>query len=178
MALELLLLGLPQLKIIRAFRHEHEALRSAQATADASVSPFQAQLQRTAEKLDIPRSDVEITVARWMIERPCRWLPRFKRQALIDELSRFRAGGGKTGLVSDYPARRKLEALGLSDAFDVVVANGEDHGPERLKPDPDGYLKAATTLGVPANECLIIGDRDDADGAAARAAGMAFRLVH
>jgi HAD superfamily hydrolase (TIGR01509 family) len=59
----------------------------------------------------------------------------------------------------------------------VVVASGENGGPTRLKPHPDGMLRAARALGVEPSRCLVIGDRDDADGAAARAAGMAFRRV-
>jgi HAD superfamily hydrolase (TIGR01549 family) len=46
-----------------------------------------------------------------------------------------------------------------------------------LKPWPDGYLLAAERLGVAAAECLVIGDREDADGLAASRAGMAFRRV-
>jgi phosphoglycolate phosphatase/putative hydrolase of the HAD superfamily len=79
--------------------------------------------------------------------------------------------------VSDYPATSKLLALGLSDYFDQVVSNGETEGLRRIKPSPDGYLLAAQLLGCDPEECLVIGDRDDADGAAARAAGMRFRLV-
>ena len=74
-------------------------------------------------------------------------------------------------------ARDKLAALGDASLFEVVVASGEPEGPPRLKPHPGGYLAAAKRLGVPPEECLVIGDRDDADGAAARAAGMSFRLV-
>jgi beta-phosphoglucomutase-like phosphatase (HAD superfamily) len=58
-----------------------------------------------------------------------------------------------------------------------VIANGEPGGPERLKPHPDGYLLAAALLGVSSEQCLVIGDRDDADGVAARHAKMAFRLI-
>jgi HAD superfamily hydrolase (TIGR01509 family) len=46
-----------------------------------------------------------------------------------------------------------------------------------MKPDPDGMLRAAALLRVPPERCLVIGDRDDADGGAARAAGMGFRKV-
>ncbi|HMJ15422.1 MAG TPA: HAD-IA family hydrolase, partial [Polyangiaceae bacterium] len=66
---------------------------------------------------------------------------------------------------------------GHATLFDTVVASGEPDGPRRLKPHPDGYLAAAQRLGVPAERCLVIGDRQDADGAAATAAGMQFRWV-
>jgi HAD superfamily hydrolase (TIGR01509 family) len=46
-----------------------------------------------------------------------------------------------------------------------------------LKPHPEGYLLAAQALSVDPSRCLVIGDRPDADGEAARAAQMAFRLV-
>jgi HAD superfamily hydrolase (TIGR01509 family) len=80
-------------------------------------------------------------------------------------------------LVSDYPALKKLHALGHANLFDTVVASGEAEGPRRLKPHPDGYLAAASRLGIEPEHCLVIGDRIDADGKAAEAAGMQFRLV-
>jgi beta-phosphoglucomutase-like phosphatase (HAD superfamily) len=38
-------------------------------------------------------------------------------------------------------------------------------------------LLAAQSLGVSAEQCLVIGDRDDTDGQAAKAAGMEFLHV-
>ncbi len=73
--------------------------------------------------------------------------------------------------------RRKLEALGATPLFEVIVASGEPDGPRRLKPHPNGVLRAAAALGIEPSRCLVIGDRPDADGLAASAAGMAFRLV-
>jgi putative hydrolase of the HAD superfamily len=112
-----------------------------------------------------------------MIERPAKWLPLFRRRSLLDEIRAFREAGGRTALVSDYPARRKLEALGAAPLFDVVVASGEPAGPRRLKPHPNGMLGAASALGIDPARCLVIGDRPDADGLAASAAGMAFRHI-
>jgi FMN phosphatase YigB (HAD superfamily) len=175
MAAELLLFGLGKVKRLRRFREEHERLR-ADPAASAS-EPFREQLQRTASALQVPVAELEADVRNWMVERPARYLPRFRRSSLLGEIRAFRHAGGRTALVSDYPATRKLEALAAQDLFELVIANGETGGPRRLKPDPDGYLRAASGLGVPPPRCLVIGDRDDADGAAARAAGMAFRRI-
>jgi len=112
-----------------------------------------------------------------MVTRPGPWLARFARRELLAELAAYRATGGKTALVSDYPATSKLEALGARELFDVVVCCGEPGGPPRLKPDPAGMLLAASKLGVPPEQCLVLGDRQDADGLAAERAGMAFRWV-
>ncbi|MCB9588012.1 MAG: HAD-IA family hydrolase [Polyangiaceae bacterium] len=175
MALSLVLFGFRHVKLLRRFRHEHEALR--EHLTEPVESPFAIQLERTASATKRPVDEVRGIITDWMVARPGRFIRWFRRQSLLDEIQRFHADGGKTALVSDYPAQLKLEALGAVELFDVVIANGEPDGPSRLKPWPDGYLKAAERLGVDAKRCLVIGDRDDADGAAARYAGMGFRLV-
>ena len=178
MAAELLLFGWGAIKTLRTFRHSHEQLREAPADAAAlSQSPYARQLEHAARALNKPLAEVEAVVRQWMFERPLKWVARVKRQNLLDELASFRAGGGKTALVSDYPASAKLKALGAAELFDVVVSNGEPGGPSKLKPDPEGYLSAAQRLGVEPARCLVIGDRDDADGAAARSAGMTAHIV-
>lgn len=174
MAFELGLFGLGKASLLRRFRHEHEKVRELELEGD----PFAIQIARTAEAVGCSEADVRACVEDWMIRRPGRFLRTFRRGALIDEIALFRAAGGRTALVSDYPATQKLAALSARALFDVVVASGESGGPARLKPHPDGMLRAARALGVEPARCLVIGDRDDADGAAARAAGMAFRRVY
>jgi len=181
MALELAIFGWSAARTLRRFRHEHEALReeliAGAALAESHASPFAAQLSRTAAALALSEERVELIVRDWMIERPGKWIRRFPRASLLGEVRQYRGEGGRTALVSDYPAAKKLRALAVEDLFDVIVASGEQHGPRNLKPDPEGYLRAAELLGVEPERCLVIGDRQDADGAAARAAKMAFRLV-
>ncbi len=173
MAAELSLLGWRSVRLLQRFRREQELLRELELEGD----PFRLQLERTAAALGESPGVIEASVRDWMIERPAKWLPLFRRRALLAEIEAFRAGGGRTALVSDYPARRKLEALGASGLFDVVVASGEPNGPTRLKPHPSGVLNAAAALGVDPARCLVIGDRPDADGRAAAAVGMAFRHI-
>lgn len=178
MALELLLFGWGSIGTLRAFRHSHEVLRAEEVNDSAlALSPFERQLEHAARSLGRERGDVEQVVRHWMFERPLKWVARAKRTQLLDALGQYRAGGGKTALVSDYPATGKLKALGATSLFDLVVSNGEPGGPKRLKPHPEGYLSAAERLGIEPSRCLVIGDRDDADGGAARAAGMGLCLI-
>lgn len=175
MAAELVLFGWGNIKLLRRFRHEHEALR--QQLTEPVDSPFALQVERTASGLGLRNEKVEGVVRDWMVERPGRWLRLFRRKKLLYEIEEFKAAGGHTALVSDYPAEVKLAALGARELFDVVVANGEEDGPSRLKPWPDGYQAAAERLGIAPDRCLVLGDREDADGAAAKFAGMGFRLI-
>jgi HAD superfamily hydrolase (TIGR01549 family) len=172
MACELALAGLAVAPLLRRFRAEHERVREA---GGADADPFARQLAAAALALEVEAATLHGVVDEWMFRRPGKWLRAARRRGLLAELHEFRAAGGKSALVSDYPARAKLEALGAAHLFDLVVASGEPGGPRRLKPSPEGYLAAATRLGVAAAECLVIGDREDADGEAARRAGMRFR---
>lgn len=169
------LVGRGDVRILRRFRAEHELLRESES--GPCENPYQLQLERTAQALGLDCAVVERRVHEWMILRPGKWLHRFRRRNLLAELTAFRALGGRLALVSDYPARDKLESLGCRDLFDTVVANGEEGGPRWLKPHPDGVLRACERLGVSPARCLMLGDRADADGEAARRAGVAFRRI-
>jgi HAD superfamily hydrolase (TIGR01509 family) len=174
MAAELLTFGPGAIPTLRHFRKQHERLRE---FPPEELDPYQTQLERTAKAVERDLEHVTRLVTEWMHVRPGKWMKLFRRRALLEEIAAHRAAGGKTALVSDYPAMKKLDALGLTSLFDVVVASGEPNGPKRLKPDPEGYLLAASALSVDPARCLVIGDRDDADGEAARAARMAFRHI-
>lgn len=179
MALELTILGAHRIHWLRQFRKQHEALRAELALSNAPFepNPFDEQIRRSAVKLGVEPTQLTAVVFDWMFERPGKWIRLAKNQALLNEVSAFRQSGGRTAVVSDYPAQAKLKALGCADLFEVVVASGEYPGLTRLKPSPDGYLAAARALEVSPEDCLVIGDRDDADGLAAKRAGMHFRLV-
>jgi HAD superfamily hydrolase (TIGR01549 family) len=174
MTWELMLGGVSVIQVLRNFRQQHEILRN---EAPSGTNPYRIQLERAAIATGASVEAVEQAVVEWMQERPGKWISRFRRGSLLEEVRSFRSNGGRTALVSDYPARKKLASLNAGELFDVVIANGEPDGPAWIKPDPSGYLRAAERLGVAASRCLVIGDRDDADGQAARAAGMGFRLV-
>jgi HAD superfamily hydrolase (TIGR01509 family) len=65
-------------------------------------------------------------------------------------------------------ARQSLHAVGLHDLLRVVFAS-EDYA--RGKPAPDGYLAAASRLGVAPERCVVVED-STAGISAALAAGM------
>jgi FMN phosphatase YigB (HAD superfamily) len=172
MAAELMLGNWRAMRTLRAFRQEHERLRH--ELSEPVDSPFCLQMERTARRLGTSTGGLQLLVENWMIRRPGKWLRWFRRRELLEQIDRFHRAGGRTAVVSDYPASAKLISLGARDLFDCVVSSGEPGGPGRLKPWPDGLLLAADRLGVKPRECLVLGDRPDADGEAARRAGMGF----
>jgi phosphoglycolate phosphatase/putative hydrolase of the HAD superfamily len=177
MAAELLLFAPHRIRAVQCFRREQERIRRHPPTGESPCCPYQSQLSQAATVLGCPPGQLTEIVRYWMEERPGKWLRLFRRRGLVSEIEAFRAAGGKTAVVSDYPASCKLASMRVESLFDAVVACGEPGGPRALKPDPAGYLQAAALVEVPASRCLVIGDRDVADGEAARRAGMDFRLI-
>ena len=84
--------------------------------------------------------------------------------------------GYRVGVVTTKYRHRVEDALerdGLRAFVEVIV--GADDVP-RPKPAPDGLLRAVDSLGIPAGDCVFVGD-SEVDAQAARAAGMGFVAV-
>ena len=125
----------------------------------------------TSQSTGVPVAEVEEIVARWLYQEPLSVIHRHAFPGVGAFMALLKQRGIRTGVFSDYPADDKIRALGLS--VDVVRdATAADIA--RLKPDPTGFLKVAELLGISPSRCLIIGDRDDRDGAAARRGCFVF----
>ncbi len=95
------------------------------------------------------------------------------RPGLLPLLARLRQKKVKLAVVSDYGwVKERLLALRIPlELFDDLCAS-EDYGV--LKPSPRPLLELAEKWGVAPESIIVVGDRDDMDGASARAAGMMF----
>ena len=92
-------------------------------------------------------------------------------------LRSFRARGGKIAIVTDLtlaPQLEKLAAFDLFDEVDVVVASEEVADD---KPAREIFDLALSRLGVRGEDCVVVGDSEEKDGAGARAIGATFFLV-
>jgi len=156
------------LRVIRAVRRAREQL----SLGDAQGVSREL-YARPARRLGLTVSEVEAVVETWMHERPLRYLPacRFPDVQLL--FSDLRSSGRTIAVLSDYPAERKLAALGL--AADLVVSS-VDTTVDRFKPNPAGLRRILALTGAKPDECLLIGDRDELDGECARRLGVPFLL--
>ena len=135
---------------------------------DAEIQDFdRVLLDRVAQQHRLVRD----IVAEWMEQRPLRSLARC-RYPLVDQLfDRIRGSGRLIGILSDYPAHSKMRAMNLK--ADHVV-NASEVG--LLKPHPRGLQRLMELAGTTPDRTILIGDRDERDGAAARRAGTACLL--
>ncbi|WP_276247606.1 HAD family hydrolase [Haladaptatus sp. YSMS36] len=79
---------------------------------------------------------------------------------------------GLVGLVTNGPARRqavKVDALGIANAFDVIIYAGDL---PRRKPHADPFDRALAALAIDPDRALHVGDSLEYDVAGAQAAGL------
>lgn len=164
--------GVRTMKALSAYRKAQETLRGSGFTGDVAF----AQLDMAADRSGVDRAVVAAAVERWMEISPLDVVAASARPGLAEVLDELRRSGVRLGALSDYPAAGKLAALGIADYFDIVLT-AQDPRVHAFKPDPKGLLVALDELGVAPADALYVGDRDEVDGAAARAAGMRYVIV-
>lgn len=156
-----------------AFRRAQEELRGAPRTSE----PFShRQLRMAAETAAVSWAHGEALVRTWMLERPLRYLPHLARPGLDVLLPTLGALGLKVGAMSDYPADLKLQAMGITAHFSVVLCT-TDLSVDALKPEPAGFLAAAAAWNLAPSRVLYVGDRETVDDRGATAAGMLSLIV-
>ena len=101
------------------------------------------------------------------------------RDGLKDFIQSLKKKGMKMAVLSDYPlVTERLLAVGMDqetiECFSVISSTQELGC---LKPAKRAFNQIADTLGVPAENCLVVGDRLDTDGEGARNSGMKFVQV-
>lgn len=106
-----------------------------------------------------------------LIKRHCH--PRAEVLAIVDEAH---AKGLKLAIYSDYGCViEKLEALGIDPAIFNLLISAPQLG--ALKPSEPCARRVLEMLQADPKTTLFVGDRDDKDGASARAVGANFLLV-
>lgn len=160
--------GVVTLQALCSYRKAHEKLRNAPADSGGIAS---AQLLLASKAVGVSPEIIASFVARWMEQEPLTVLAASMRKGTAELLQAARRSGLRLAVCSDYPADRKLAAMGIASFFDVVVT-AQDPEVQRLKPDPRGLEVTLQRLGVPNNEAIYIGDRADVDAVAASRAGI------
>lgn len=103
---------------------------------------------------------------------PKQWLPV---PGAVELLRVLKSRGHQVGLLSNtaLDVRPRLAELGLLAYLDTVVLSFEEG---LVKPDPRIFRLAADRLGIPADQCVFVGDTPQVDGDAVHA-GMTSLLV-
>lgn len=156
--------GRAQLKIIATYRRLREAY------AGRELEGFGAALiEDTATAAACKPEAARETIEEWIYRRPLRHLKACVLAEVPELFTSLKTAGKIIGIFSDYAAEAKLDAMGLTAD---VIASADDANVALLKPNPKGLQSLMQKTGAQPNETLLIGDRDERDGEAARRAGV------
>jgi putative hydrolase of the HAD superfamily len=155
-------------RALAAYRSAQELMRS--TCVDCS-SIAEEQIRIACRSTGLSENLIACHVSEWMEKSPLNLLRSAMQDGLLDLLKTAKKKGLKLGVWSDYPPVAKLNAMGLDEYFDVVVA-AQDIKVQRFKPDPRGLEVVMDRLGVAKEHTLYIGDRPEVDGHAAARAGV------
>ena len=152
------------IRTLRVYRHVREQL------GEELRENFESELlARTVRRTGGSPERVKAIAEEWLEQRPLRHLVRYRYANLPALFEGLRTQGKIIGIFSDYPARRKIEALQLQADF-IVCAGDAEVGV--LKPHARGLQLLMCRAGVTAPQTLMIGDRAERDGLAAQAANV------
>ena len=173
--LRMLLATFPRWRTLRVGRRVREELRGQSFVDGAALLHEEARV--TAERLErdvtstkaLLRDLFDVRLVKVLARVGPRPGARAMLQGLIDD-------GLRIAVISDRGSvAEKLSALGLGDLAWSALVSADDEG--LLKPAAGLFERTALRLGVDVSEMLHVGDRDDADGAGARAAGAPFVIL-
>jgi HAD superfamily hydrolase (TIGR01509 family) len=164
-----------EVRIEFAARHGRTWTEADRAAIMGANSVGWSTLMRRRLRLeDLPRETIEAEVVRAMVERyRTEGAPRIP--GALEAVQRVAAGWPVALASSGHPSviAAALEALGIAGLFRAIVSSDEV---PLGKPAPEVYLLAASRLGVPPGECLVV--EDSLNGVlAGRAAGMTVVLI-
>lgn len=95
------------------------------------------------------------------------------RPGIEETMTSLRNGGLRLGVLSDYDhVSKRLEHLQINPSLFDITTSSEASG--ALKPCSQPFLDIADQWNISPENIMVIGDRDDTDGQAARDAGMRF----
>ena len=158
--------------VLRSYRRAQETMRQ---RVGLPVDR-RTQIEIASSATGVAPDMVERIANEWMFERPLKHLARCRAEGLVPLLDWMNGLGMPLGVLSDYPARAKLEALGIAGYFDLVLsATDPDVG--AFKPSPAGLIHACARWKLDPADVLYVGDRLDVDAEAAAAAGMPCALI-
>ena len=147
--------------LLKTYRHLREEM------AEAETEDFEhALVSAVASRHRVAPCKVRTLTGEWMEKRPLSSLSACRFPHVDTLFERIRTSGRTIGVLSDYPAKDKLEALSLR-AHHMVCAG--DVGV--LKPHPRGLQRLMAMAGATPAQTVLIGDRVERDGEAARRAG-------
>lgn len=127
-----------------------------------------------ADKMKVTPERVQRTISFFMLEAPLKLLAGYRDNVLADMIKELREQKITVVIYSDYPVQDKLKALRIK--ADACYTSA-DRQINCMKPDPKGIRVILKEQGIFNAEALMIGDRYEKDGLAAKENDVDYIIV-
>jgi HAD superfamily hydrolase (TIGR01549 family) len=132
------------------------------------------QYEYVAKLKNTTKEHVGEIVKFYMHEAPLKLLYRYRDNELAHTIETLHDKNIKVIIYSDYPAEDKLYALGIK--ADGCYCSSDDRI-GTMKPDPKGLGVILSDYNMKSDEALMVGDRYEKDGLAAKAINMDYCIL-
>ncbi len=168
-------LRMKELFIIKKYRFVRENWANlASESIRTSFSIEEMQYTYVAEQMNTSPGHVQELILYWLHKQPLKLIAKYRDSKLIDYMKSLRENGTTIVIYSDYPAKEKLDALGICSDY---VFCSSDVAINCMKPDPKAMYVILEKLHEIPENVVMIGDRYSKDGLAAKNAGMDFVIL-
>lgn len=135
------------------------------------IKSMDEQILAASKKSGIKAELCRAVVDKWMFTQPLEIMRECAFASLPGFMSEMQGAGKKIVVYSDYPAKEKLDVLGVN--ADYIFTPGDD-GIGELKPSEKAMNYILSRLSCSPDAVLYVGDRDEKDGASAAYAGVEY----
>lgn len=132
------------------------------------------QYQFVADQMKVERARVAKVISYFMQEKPLAFLPAYRDEVLAHAIDTLHRQHKTVVVYSDYPVENKLKALGICADRCYTSADARIGA---MKPDPKGIGVILADTGCAAADALMVGDRYEKDGLAAKGNGVDYLIV-
>lgn len=147
----------------------YRRLREGWDSGDTGADLEMRQYEKVGKKFGLSLEEAKEIIEYWMHRMPLKYLRQFRDEEAAILIKKLREQAISTVVYSDYPTKEKLKAL------EITVEKSFGAGDQEigcLKPNPKGIEYIVSLYGVEKSQVLMIGDREEKDGLAAKAAGV------
>jgi FMN phosphatase YigB (HAD superfamily) len=149
-----------EVRILIHYRKTLEILRKSVGITNKSL--YQLHTSSVSEKMRCTSEKVNHVVNKWMIDIPCSKIHDCVWPDVKKTLVKLKDKGYILAVLSDYPAREKVNAMGLDGIFEVILSC-QDQDSSGYKPNTNGFQRIAKHIDLSPCECIYIGDSYERD---------------
>lgn len=118
-----------------------------------------------SKKVKLCEKQVERVIDKWMFYIPLNYIKKFMYKDIKIFIDKKYKEGCKIIIYSDYPAEKKIDAIGIKYTDMFISGNA---GTIEKKPSKTSMKYITDSVKIPIDNLIYIGDREEKDGFSAR----------